>query len=271
MRRAEVAIVGAGPAGAACAVQCQRLGVPPLLLDRTGRAGGLIENAHCVENYPGLEEPVAGPVFAQRIRAHLARFEVPVERATVRRVVPHKEGLLLEGDGCEILARAVVVACGTEPVRLGVAEEEVLEGVRLFYDVCSLRARLASPRRVLVVGGGEAACDYALSLADAGTRVELVTRGPELKARGRLARRVRESAMICVHLCVAESPAGLSAWNEADAVLVAVGRRPGDLVPPSAPGVFVAGDARTGVLGQVGVAVGDGLAAAAMAVAFLER
>jgi thioredoxin reductase (NADPH) len=240
------------------------------LLDRTGRAGGLIENAHRVENYPGLEEPVGGPVFAERIRAHLARFQIPVKKATIGRVAGGEGGFLISGEGCEILARAVVVAAGTEPARLGLPGEEQLEGVRLFYDVRTLLARLPSPTRVVVVGGGEAGCDYALSLADAGARVELVTRGSELKARGRLAGLVRASAAIQVHRSVVEPGAGLSPWAEADAILVAVGRRQGGLLFSPAPGLFVAGDARTGVLGQVGMAVGDGLSAAAAAVDFVE-
>ena len=270
MRRSEIAIIGAGPAGVACAVQCRRLGAPPLLLDRTGRAGGLIENAHRVENYPGLEEPLPGPVFAERLRAHLARFDVSVENANIRRVVAGGGGFLLEGDGREILARAVVVATGTEPARLGVPGEEELEGVRLFYDVRTLLARLPSPGRVVVIGGGEAACDYALSLAGAGARVDLVTRGPELKARGRLEDLVRKSAAIRIQGAAVEPGPGLSRWAEADAILVAVGRRPGGLGFAPAPGLLVVGDARTGVLGQVGMAVGDGLMAAAAAVAFVE-
>ena len=56
MRREQVVIIGAGPGGCSAAIQCKRLGLEPLVFDRSGRAGGLIENAYAVENYPGLEE-----------------------------------------------------------------------------------------------------------------------------------------------------------------------------------------------------------------------
>ncbi|MCK4305944.1 MAG: FAD-dependent oxidoreductase, partial [Candidatus Eisenbacteria sp.] len=79
MRTERIAIIGAGPAGCAAAVQCKRLGISPLLVDRTGNAGGSIANAHLIENYPGLD-PLPGPEFAQRLAAHLARHGIPILR-----------------------------------------------------------------------------------------------------------------------------------------------------------------------------------------------
>ena len=78
----DVVIVGAGPAGCAAAVQCRRLGQHPLLLDRTGRPGGLVAHAHSVENYPGLP-PTAGPRMVQLLAEHLERFDLRVEQREV--------------------------------------------------------------------------------------------------------------------------------------------------------------------------------------------
>ena len=283
-----VVIVGAGPGGVAAAVQCARLGVRPLLVDRRGEAGGLIANAHRVENYPGLERPLSGPELAARLAAHLSRFGLEVTAADVTGVAPEAGGFLVRSTDGRLRTRCVVLAVGTEPVQLGIPGEAALAGRLLFYEVRDLM--LLKPRRVAVIGGGEAAFDYALSLAEAGARVTICVRGGCPGVRGVLAERVAANRAISVRagaspLAVEERgdsaallldcPAGEEELV-ADAVLAAVGRQsraprllpegaftPGGAVETALPGLFVVGDARLGGLGQVGMAVGDGLYAAA--------
>lgn len=267
-------------------MQLARLGVRPLLLDRSGQAGGLIENAFRVENYPGPEEPPTGAVFTRRLREWLARFEVPVERAEVCSLERGEEGYVARCEGGALEARAVVLAPGTTPVKLGIAGEAELQGSGVFYEVRQLLPR--SPARVVVIGAGEAAFDYSLSLARAGARVEVCIRGEEPAVRGHLAELVGREGAISVRrrtqplelertrggvLLRAVSSEGQVELS-ADAVLVAVGRRSeapkllaglglsseGEL--RLQPKLFVVGDARLGTLGQVGMAVGDGLRAA---------
>ncbi len=298
MRREQVIIIGAGPAGTAAAIQCRRLGVTPILLDRAGAAGGLAENAYSIENYPGLPEPLGGPEFAEKLRIHLNRFDLAVERSDVTGIMKNGEGFSVTCD-CGVLdAWAVILASGTEPNRLGLAGETELDGEYLFYEVRALLRRRPNPREVIIVGGGEAACDYALTLTGAGAAVHLVVRSNRLKARGRLADAVRYSAAIRISYetrcewIASSSPltvrlAGAATgsvpeWS-AEALLVAVGRRSAatrllehprvpmsDSVAGLTAGLFVAGDARNGSLGQIGMAVGDGIFAAAAAVSYLE-
>jgi thioredoxin reductase (NADPH) len=333
----ELVVVGAGPAGCAAAVQGRRLGLKPRLLDETGEVGGLLLNAHCVENYPGVE-PMPGAELAARLKAHIARFGVAVERGRASAVsamttapeitVMRAErgtptGLTLAGDFGSIEARSVILAVGTRPQPLLLSGIAAMAGERLFYEVRALLARIPAPGRVVVIGGGEAALDYALTLADAGAEVTILTRSEGLKTEGRLVDQVKRCTSIAhiggeevTHLApveqgirvdlvhVAGAGAGLRPPAlHADAVLVAVGResrlldllaagemasltsldadvsrratghilrRGRDLFPgvrTGVAGLFVAGDARTGSLGQVGMAVGDGLAAAMAAAA----
>jgi len=299
VRREQVIIVGAGPAGTAAAVQCHRLGFTPLLLDRAGLAGGLAENAYSIENYPGLPRPLSGPEFAESLRAHLERFGLPVDRAEVATIMRNGEGFSVKHDGGELHARAVILASGTEPDRADLAGENELSGEFVFYEVRCLFRRHPEPRDVIIVGGGEAACDYALTLAAAGTKVHLVVRSDSLKARGRLACAVQNASAIRVSYetrceLVTASPlftvrlrdgaTGRILEQRPDALLVAIGRHStaprlleslgvpiADYVTGLVPGLFVAGDARIGSLGQIGMAVGDGICAAAAAVAFLEN
>ncbi len=308
--RARVIVVGAGPAGAAAAIQCRRLGVPVLLVDRAGRAGGLALNARRIENYPGTPRPLGGPEFAKSLRAHLRRFDISVVKADISGITKGPRGFVASRDGGRLACEAIILANGTDPLRMEIAGERELEGTRLFYEVRSLLRRRPRPRVVVVVGGGEAACDYALTLAEAGAETHLVVRSDRLKARGRLARAVQRASRVLIHynarcerisapsrfsvrVCGAGEKGGTDL--RPDAVLVAVGRRSAaprllaglglvaandDTAPTGAvasgvagpmPGLFIAGDARLGSLGQIGMAVGDGLAAAAAAAAYLEK
>jgi len=290
MIRRDVAIVGAGPAGCAAAVQCARLGADVLLMDATGRAGGLVRNGFLVENYPGTGGPISGEGLARRLEDHVARFGVEVARRRALRVSPEPAGWSIRTDEGDVPARCVIVATGTEPVRLEAAGAAGLAGDRLFHEVRDLLARFPSPGRVAVIGGGEAAFDYSLSLAAAGAAVTVLVRGDRPKARGALAAAVRSAAAVEVRtgariVAMSRAPDGVvvsvegasgASRLEAGCVLAAVGRLAslpagdgGTLT--EAPGLFICGDARRGALGQVGIAVGDGLAAAASAVAALAR
>jgi len=215
---APVIIVGAGPGGCAAAIQCARLGVRARLLDRTGRAGGLIANAWCVENYLGLP-PRSGRSFVEQISEHLARFGVEVERVEVHHVrlgarterrrewggVPL---FAVETDDGLLWARAVIIAVGTAPVHHPVLGGEKVGGaapvpstacgpVPVHHGVVSLLSPdQPVPGQVVVVGGGEAALDHALALAKAGVHVTVLVRSDGLKARGRLVRLARSSSRI---------------------------------------------------------------------------
>ena len=266
-----IVVVGAGPAGVASAVQLVRLGLDVRLLDRTGSVGGLARCAWRVENYPGLP-PVPGTRVAVLLREHLQRFGVEVERAEVTRVQAHAGSWRVGLAGGEVLAaRGVVLAVGTEARPLPVPGGQLLAP-------CAPQHAVGD---AAVVGGGEAALDQALRLAGAGARVSLLVRGEHLRATGRLPALVQEEPRVEtrwgveVERAEAHGPgvrlhlAG-GGTLRFDAAVACLGRRPvplldgegGGRIVLGSPGLHVVGDARTGTLGQLGMAVGDGLAAA---------
>jgi thioredoxin reductase (NADPH) len=296
-----IAVIGAGPAGVAAAVQCKRLGGNPWLVDSQGEAGGLVANAFCVENYPGVG-PTAGPDFAGLLREHLNRFDVPVNRGTVERVVSIDGEFELTGDFGSVRADAVIAATGTIARRIDIPDAHEAEGRHLFYEVhdfiLSGSKNDLKDSQVAVIGGGEAALDYSLSLARAGAQVTVLVRGGCLKADGRLVEHV--SASSSVEIVYKAVPIGISEEEDsirADfdkagtkislsvcGVFVAIGRYPalGDVfagldvepqgtVSTRTPGLLVIGDARSGSLGQVGMAVGGGLDAAMAAISWALR
>ncbi len=274
----DVAIVGAGPGGCAAAIQCRRSGLSVALYDATGRAGGLIAQAWSIENEAATGGPISGLEYVRRLRLALNRFGLRVTPGEVTAVAP---GYRLLGPGLDRAARNVILATGTRPRVAGIPGESALVGRGLSYDVLPAIAR--RPASALVIGGGEAAFDYALSLAFAGVRVTIAVRGDRPRANDRLAAAVANASTIelSFHTTVSELSAdgdGLRARatnlreSRFDAVVVAVGRTPvrptlpEDLCPTDAraeltiaPGLYIAGDARLGTLGQSGIAVGDGL------------
>jgi thioredoxin reductase (NADPH) len=288
MRVADVLVVGAGPAGVAAAAQAARLGLKARIIDRTGAAGGLVANGFLVENYPGLAA-TSGEALAALLADHLSRFDLAVERREARDLVNDDGVWIVTADRDEIAARAVVLAVGTRPRPLGAPGEAQAQD-RVFYEVRDLLAALPRPSHVVVVGGGEASLDYALTLAARGATVTLLARGSALRASGRLVEAVSRAQSIEIRLeagarRIVPSDGAVAIevaypdgarFLAADAVLVAVGRTPAltPLFPECghgrpqgrqievSPDLFVCGDARLGGLGQIGIAVGDGLEAA---------
>ena len=294
MRSAEVVIIGAGPAGISAAVQCKRLGIVPILLDRTGEPGGLVKNAYLIENYPGLEKPLNGPEYVELLKRYIRRFEIPVEKRGVLSISREENSYVLSCDEDIIKTEAVILATGTEPRRLDIPfDERALEGL-VFYEVRNLLSGRRKPGNVLVIGSGEAACDYAMTLASAGADVNLFARGKKLKIRGHLAAYIGQTPGIrvsydvsCLEISalrentveiIARTKNGKMIKNNFNAVLIAVGRcsaaqslfTDDNSTTSNWPGLFIAGDARFGSLGQLGMAVGDGIRAAIAAVNYLE-
>lgn len=303
----DAVIVGAGPGGVTAAVQCARLGMNVVLIDKTGRAGGLIANAFSIENYPGLETPVTGAAFTTRLEQFLKRFDISVCKETVGRIAPVEVKALweVETDLRTLQCKGVIVACGTVPRLLPfLGRDEVEHQEALFYEVKPLLERFSSPNAV-ILGGGEASFDYALSIARTGGAATLLCRGNSPKVKGRLLRLVQGEPRIALR-CNSElirakvvgdhrdiqleigQNTGKSggcttlATKRCDALLVAVGRMPvvqtlfdksfsplNCLTP--AQGLFICGDGRLGTLGQVGIAVGDGLQAAQALLEQIER
>lgn len=283
----EVAIVGAGPAGVAAAVQLARCGLAPTLYER-GRVGGLLWNASLLENYPGFPAGIAGPELAARLEEQLARHDVAVRSEEVTATSFDGDAFRLECAGSSERCRLLVVASGTRPREFppppaapppGDSSERVLYDVYPIADV--------SGKNIVVVGAGDAAFDYALNL---GRRNDVTILGrsavprciPVLEERAAAATRIeyRPNADV-LRLDVDDGPGVSVAYAgpdgpaslEADYVLVAIGREPEvGFLPESlmagagrleAEGrLHFVGDVRNGELRQAAIAAGDGVRAA---------
>lgn len=277
-----VAVIGAGPAGVAAAVQLRRAGIPFRLLEQD-RVGGLLNEAQRVENFPGIPGGVAGRALAARLRRQLRALGIAAEKERVVRLSGRAGRFRIQTAGDSFLAARVILACGTRPLPPG----PPLEALRLhfrFHDSVLPLLRVRD-EIIAVIGGGDAAFDYALSLAER-NEVHILVRADRARALPLLFERCVRHPRITIHdrfrLVEAEPlnhnrgivlKAGLRRELRCSRVLTAVGRRPaldfldGELraiLPRLAADkwLFLAGDAGNGRLRQAAIAAADGLRAA---------
>jgi thioredoxin reductase (NADPH) len=286
---ADAIVIGAGPCGVAAAVQIKRSGYAPVVFEENA-VGGLLRNANRVENYPGFPGGIAGGALCRQLERHLSRIGIKPVRDRVVDAAPVPDGYAIKTRGGRTMTgRTLIVAAGTQPVT-GLFKEPVeMVGSRIFYEAADVPLDREGAR-VLVVGGGDAAYDYALNLAGRGAGVTIVRRG-EARCLALLRERVRAHAAVAertgasvVGLAAAENGVSVSIADAggvedvaADAVLIACGRLPrdellhnlarsGKIANHLSPDLFAGGDVVRGRFRQAGIAVGDGLLAAMGAV-----
>ncbi|HEV3470847.1 MAG TPA: NAD(P)/FAD-dependent oxidoreductase [Pyrinomonadaceae bacterium] len=186
----DVIIIGAGPAGLSAAMWCDELGLDALVLEQEAETGGqLLRVYNAVENHLGVVAPdgrALRDVFAAQVEG--CGFDlwtqVEVESVDLRaRQVSLRSGERLR-------AVALVLATGVRPRRLGVPGEAEFAGRGVLESGKRDRDSVAG-HDVLVVGGGDAAAENALLLAEVCPTVTLVHRGKRLTARADFAERVR--------------------------------------------------------------------------------
>jgi len=186
----DVVIIGAGPAGLSCAHWCDELGLDALVIERGAEVGGQLLWVHNpIENYLGLR--AAGgrelrDLFAARIEE--AGFDLwtgaEIESVDLRA----RRVRLASGE--DVRALSIVIATGLRRRRLGVPGEAEFEGRGMIESAARDRAEFAG-KDVCVVGGGDAAVENALLLAESCATVTLVHRGKKLRARREFVERLQ--------------------------------------------------------------------------------
>jgi len=190
----EVAVVGGGPAGIATAIQLKRYDLEPLLFEKD-RLGGLLWNAHRVENYPGFPKGIPGPGLIERFKSQLEFNQVSVVYEKVNTIDYDKSKQafsLLTGSGA-YSADIVVAATGTKPKTAGLLEsvpEKLKE--KLFFEISPIinGNTKEKEKKIIIIGAGDIAFDYALNLAGF-NEVIIIHRSTEIKALPLLKRKIQ--------------------------------------------------------------------------------
>ena len=180
-RHARVIILGSGPAGWTAAVYAARANLKPVLI--TGmEAGGQLMTTSEGDNWPGDADGVEGPDLMARMQKHAERFGTQVVYDLVRRADLSKRPFTLETDMGETwTCDALIIATGASAMYLGLPSEEAYRGKGV--SACATcDGFFYRNRPVAVVGGGNAAVEEALYLANIASSVTLVHRRDTFRA-----------------------------------------------------------------------------------------
>ena len=303
----KVVIIGSGPAGWTAALYAARAQLAPLVL--TGQQpGGLLTTTSIVENFPGFPEGVDGYELMTRMQKQAERFGAKTSFGVVEDVDFSKKPFVLTVDGDKVEAETVIIATGAGHKHLGVPGEHELETKGTTYcATCDGALPVFRNQPLVVIGGGDSACEEALYLTRFGSVVYLIHRRDSLRASKIMIDRV------CAHKTIKpiwdtvvtevmdvkqDKVTGVRLKNlktgeesvlPCAGVFIAIGHTPntkifkgkidtdenGYIVPTDGraatniPGVFVAGDCADHIYRQAITAAGAGCAAAIEAERFL--
>lgn len=296
----DIAVIGAGPAGLTAGLYAARAGMDVAVFERTAPGGQLAQTDH-LENYPGFPEGTEGFALAYSMKQQADNFGVKTVSEDVESVDLASDPKVLRTPFGEHRARAVIVATGARPRKLGVEGEEALTGRGVSY-CATCDGNFFRGKTVAVVGGGNTAAADALYLARICEKVYLIHRRDQLRATAiyheRLAKIsnvefVWNSNVVALSAndagalagaTVRDNISGEERFLELSGLFVAVGTLPnteflaGALATDEAgyiltdeegatnlEGVWAAGDVRKKALRQVVTAVSDGAVCAEQA------
>jgi thioredoxin reductase (NADPH) len=191
----DVIIIGAGPAGLSTAFWCDELGLDTLVLEQAEQIGGQLHRVHKpIENYLGVKAKNGDEfleLFAKDVES--AEFDLWTQAAITSVDLKAKRISLASGETLQSIA--IVIASGVSPRRLGVPGENEFVGKGIIESAARDR-QLFAGHDVCVVGGGDAAVENALLLADVCPTVTVVHRGKKLRARREFTERLQ--AVHCI-------------------------------------------------------------------------
>ena len=302
----KVVIIGSGCAGWTAALYTARASLSPLVL--TGKQpGGLLTTTSIVENFPGFPEGVDGFELMTRMQKQAERFGARASFGLVEKVDFTRRPFMLTVDGEKVETETVIIATGASHRHLGVPGEDLLETKGVTYcATCDGALPVFRNQPLVVVGGGDSACEEAMYLTRFGSVIHLVHRRDTLRASKIMAERtlahpkikpIWDSVVTEVLDVKQDKVTGVKLKNlktgeesvlNCAGVFVAIGHGPnteifkgqietgenGYIVPQqgtmtNVPGVFVAGDCADHVYRQAITAAGAGCAAAIDAERFL--
>jgi len=301
-RQYDVIIIGGGPAGLSAGLYTARARHKTLLIEK-GAVGGMIINAGLVENYPGFADGVSGIDLTQAMYKQAAKFGLEMLSVEVTGLkVDGKNKVVATSDG-DFSAGSVIIAGGSERLKLGVPGEVEYTGKGVSY-CATCDGAFFRDKVVAVIGGGNAAVTEALELTRFASKIFVIHRRHELRATKVVQEKafaekklefIWDTVITAVvgdafvkKIKLRDLKTGKESELPVDGVFVNVGSQPAtgylkgvlaldavgaiivnDRMETGVPGVYAAGDIRSGSIRQTIGAAGDGAVAAVNAGKYL--
>ncbi|MBI5286980.1 MAG: thioredoxin-disulfide reductase [Deltaproteobacteria bacterium] len=297
----DLIIIGGGPSGLTAGIYAVRAGLNTILLEKA-LVGGQIAVSDIIENYPGFPS-ISGAKLMEAFERHARGLGLEIRFTEVLSVEDEgREKVLKTTDG-DLAAKAVIVATGARPKRLGVPGEKEFTGKGVSY-CATCDGPFFRNQKVLVVGGGDTAVKEAIYLSTIASRVYIAHRRDRLRAEkiiqekalsthnievlwGHILKEIKGSNGV-ERVVLHDLKGNTIKEMDVEGVFIFVGVNPAtDFVDvekdrnsfiianqkmeTSRKGIFAAGDCRVTPLRQVSTAVGDGAIAAFMASKYIEE
>ena len=300
----DVVIVGGGPAGLSAGIYTARDKLKTLLIEK-GIIGGKITEAELVDNFPGYPQGISGLELTGKMHQQATKFGLKELNAEVISVEVDNERRVVKTTAGDFIARALIIAGGSDWFKLGVPGEKELTGRGVSYcSTCD--APFFADKHVAVIGGGDTALFEALHLAKFAARVTVIHRRDEFRAFIAVQEKAFaepkielllntvveaiEGQDVVQRLRLKRADSGKKCVLEVDGVFIAVGLKPNtdylrEVLPLDEQGriivdsgmrtkvaaVFAAGDIRSNSIRQTIAAAGDGAIAALNAKKYIEQ
>jgi thioredoxin reductase (NADPH) len=304
----DVVMIGAGPTSLAAAVYTAREDIETLIFEK-GVVGGLAAITDQIDNYPGFEEGVEGLVLAEKLQKQAERFGAVIELGEVESIKKTGENFELQTTSGPIKTKTVLIATGSEWKKIGIPGEIEFYG-RGVHNCATCDGAFYRDKKLVVVGGGNSSAQEALFLTKFASHIDILIRGDKWKASDVLIHEIDKNDKISVHFktttdeivggeieginkvtSVKAKKGGKDVEFETDGVFVFIGLKPvtyfledsgvkmdqfgfvvtDDKLMTNVPGIFCAGDVRSGATMQIASAVGEGAAAALSIREYLEN
>lgn len=299
MKKVDILIIGAGPAGLSCALYSARSGYSVIVLDPMGPGGQLLFIDE-IENYPGHEK-TSGYLLSEEIEKQCEKEGVVIEYSKATKIEKDNNTFFVSTDEDETyIAKAVVVATGAKHKKLGLEREEKYTGKGISY-CATCDGPFFKGRTVVVAGGGDTALTDALYLSKLAKKVIIVHRRDQFRAQKVLQDRIKEKENISSimgrnivkingedsHLSSIELDDGK--LINTDGLFIFIGTTPSSEIvkdlallengfiktnskmETSLPGLFAAGDVTTTSFRQVVTAASDGARASHSADEYIQN
>ncbi len=298
-------IVGGGPAGMTAGIYTGRAKLKTLLLEEKA-IGGEIVVADIVENYPGFPKGISGSDLTSAIEEQARSFGVEICEIGAQRIDFDGDNRIVHTtDGRIISTKSVIIAAGTQNIKLDVPGEKLFTGRGVSY-CAQCDGAFFKDKEIIVIGGGDTAIGDAIFLTRFAKKVYVVHRRDKLRAEKILQERafgipsiefIWDSVITEIRgkktveaVSVKNLKTGTLYEKKINGVFIFIGNNPNtgfvkDIVTldqngyiitdenmgTNQPGIFAAGDIRSKIVRQVATAVGDGALAGSSVQRYIER